>query len=86
MSSDSTAEAARSGAPPILSQKVNTSLLLLGLELQPPTIVAETRVVALDQRFRLFAGLRARGRQAGGGDGDDLGQPTPDPGRRAAQQ
>jgi hypothetical protein len=28
----------------------------------------------------------AGGRQAGGGDSDDLGQPTPDPGRRAAQQ
>jgi hypothetical protein len=30
---------------------VNTSVLLLGLELQPPTIAAETRVVALEQRF-----------------------------------
>jgi hypothetical protein len=31
-------------------------------------------------------GLCAGGRQAGGGDGDDLGQTTSDPGRRAAQQ
>jgi hypothetical protein len=34
----------------------------------------------------LFGGLRAGGREAGGGDGDDLGQPAPDPGRCAAQQ
>jgi hypothetical protein len=43
-------------------------------------------VVALEQRRRLFAGLGARGRQAGGGDGDDLRQTTSDPGRCAAQQ
>ena len=30
--------------------------------------------------------LRANGRQAGGGDGNDLGQPASDPGRGAAQQ
>jgi hypothetical protein len=30
--------------------------------------------------------LGASGRQAGGGDGDDLGQPASDPGRRTAQQ
>jgi hypothetical protein len=32
------------------------------------------------------AGLSASDRQAGGGDGDALGQPASDPGRRAAQQ
>jgi hypothetical protein len=30
--------------------------------------------------------LRAGSREACGGDGDDLGQPTPDPGRRATQK
>lgn len=30
--------------------------------------------------------LRAGGRQAGGGDGDDLGQPASDPGRDIAQK
>jgi hypothetical protein len=29
-----------------------------------------------------WSGLRARRRQAGGRDGDDLGEPAPDPGRR----
>lgn len=32
------------------------------------------------------AALRAGRRQAGGGDGDDLGEPTSDPGRHAAQK
>jgi len=30
--------------------------------------------------------LRAGSRQTGGSDRDDLGQPTPDPGRRTTQQ
>jgi len=30
--------------------------------------------------------LSARARKAGGSDGDDLGQPTPDPGWRTAQK
>jgi hypothetical protein len=30
--------------------------------------------------------LSAGGRQTGGGNGDDLGQPTSDPGRDAAQK
>jgi hypothetical protein len=33
-----------------------------------------------------MSGLSAGNRQAGGGDRDDLGQPSSDPGRRAAQK
>jgi hypothetical protein len=37
-------------------------------------------------RFSIEAALSPGSRQAGGGDRDDLGQPSPDPGRRVAQK
>ncbi len=65
--------------PPLVFGTEHADLLVETLD----QALTELNLVSGSKRTRV---LSAGGRQAGSGDGHDLGQPASDPGGRAAQQ